>query len=523
MTQITAAAILVAVTVASVWTPSDYHALVDIETNSSVELRFVLQSQHNLYQCEAGVNAIVTATSTSCPNCRITKKACVSQLDAESSEILSFRKASLPTLMIPNGFIGYRGNQAEALAICEMAAEKMPTSSSRCYAPGVERELLGSQPNAGRMLFLGISSLISAAIMAWLVCYLIIKYEHVHAHLSHDHLNAGPQKFHAVPTPRIGGVAVIAGLFAAGAVIFLFGRELPLYEYGYLLIAAFPAFLGGVAEDVTKKVGVYERLLLTMLSAAIAALLLNSVVNRTDVPGVDNLLMIFPIALLFTIFAIGGVSNAINIIDGYNGLASGYAIIVLAAILLIGAYHNDVLVMTTSGAMIGSLIGFLKWNWPRGRIFLGDGGAYLVGFWVGELAVFTLYRHPEISPWFVFLLLIYPVFETLFTIYRRKLVRGSHPGMADAIHLHQLIYRRLVRIPTKNNGVRCVKRSDIKNSKVAPYFWVMVFGLCAVPAVYFWNNTSALIGFSALFCVAYLWMYVSILRWKVPGWMIITR
>ena len=284
---------------------------------------------------------------------------------------------------------------------------------------------------------------LAAACGAWLVCWLIVKYEHLHAHLSHDHTDSGPQKFHAVPTPRIGGIGVTVGLIASGGIMML-SAHLPYErEFGLLLLAGIPAFLGGLVEDITKMVGVLERLLLTMLSGAVAAWLLGAVLTRLDVPYIDQALMWLPFALALTIFAVGGVANAINIVDGYNGLAGGYAFIITIAIAGVAAQVGDMLIFPTALALAGALLGFLRWNWPNGKVFLGDGGAYLLGFLIAEISILLVARNSGVSPWFPLLLLIHPVFETLFSIYRRKFRRGHTPGRPDALHMHQLVYSRL--------------------------------------------------------------------------------
>ena len=104
--------------------------------------------------------------------------------------------------------------------------------------------------------------------------------------------------------------------------------------------------------------------------------------------------------------------------------------------------------------MLGALLGFLVFNYPSGRIFMGDGGAYLLGFWLGELSVLLVVRNPDVSPWFPIVLLAYPVVETLFSIYRRKFLQGRSAGRPDAMHLHQLIYRRLARVAVAPGNLR---------------------------------------------------------------------
>jgi UDP-N-acetylmuramyl pentapeptide phosphotransferase/UDP-N-acetylglucosamine-1-phosphate transferase len=123
-------------------------------------------------------------------------------------------------------------------------------------------------------------------------------------------------------------------------------------------------------------------------------------------------------------------------------------------------------------------------------------------------------RYPRVSPWFPVLLLIYPVWETLFSIYR-KLARGQSPGVADALHFHQLIYRRIVRGVFDDDEAR---RMLMRNNRTSPYLWGFTV-LTVIPAVLFWHNTPVLMVFTALFIVSYVWAYVSIVRFKVPNWL----
>ena len=109
------------------------------------------------------------------------------------------------------------------------------------------------------------------------------------------------------------------------------------------------------------------------------------------------------------------------------------------------------------------------------------------------------------------LLLIYPVWETMFSIYR-KLSRGVSPGVADALHFHQLIYRRIVREVFDDDESR---RMLMRNNRTSPYLWAFTL-LTVVPAILFWNNTPVLMGFCLLFVVSYVVAYMAIIRFKVP-------
>jgi UDP-GlcNAc:undecaprenyl-phosphate GlcNAc-1-phosphate transferase len=370
------------------------------------------------------------------------------------------------------------------------------------------RKISAPQPVSGEQIKYSLLVLLSAALIAWLSGYLIVRYEHLHAHLSHDHTDSGPQKYHAQPTPRIGGIALALGLLAAGGVMLVSNNQLPLTGYGLLLIAAIPAFAGGIVEDLTKKVGVLERLILTMLSAAAAAWLLDAILTQIEIPLLREALTWMPFAVAFTVFAVGGVANAINIIDGYNGLAPGYALITLAAIAWVAALVGDSLILIAALAMAGAVLGFFVWNWPKGKIFMGDAGAYLLGFWLAELCVLLVVRNPDhVYARFCLALMIYPVFETIFSIYRRKLLQKQSPGQPDNMHFHQLVYKHQnLNRPASQDPLELTRR----NSAVAPRFW-LITGLFALASLFFWDRPGGLVAVTLTFCMAYVWGYFHLL------------
>ena len=252
-------------------------------------------------------------------------------------------------------------------------------------------------------------------------------------------------------------------------------------------------------------------------AGVLASVLIGATLTRLDVPGMDNLLQHWPLfAIAFTAFAVGGVANAINIIDGYNGLAPGYAIVALAALGWVSMQVGDQVVLLASLAMMGAMFGFLLWNWPGGRIFLGDGGAYLLGFWLAELGVLLVVRNPDVSPWFPLVIMAYPIWETLFSMYRRKVLKGVASSQPDGIHMHTLIHRRLVRQMIDETATN---RLTARNSMTSPYLWLLC-SLSVIPAVLWWHHTAVLTGFLALFMVSYVVLYWRIVRFKVPKWLL---
>ncbi len=103
------------------------------------------------------------------------------------------------------------------------------------------------------------------------------------------------------------------------------------------------------------------------------------------------------------------------------------AIISLLVIGYAAFKANDLVLASSCLIVIGAIGGFFIWNYPRGLIFLGDGGAYLIGYLIATLSILLVIRNPSVSPWFALLVNAYPIFETLFIIWRRKVHQGKIP------------------------------------------------------------------------------------------------
>jgi UDP-N-acetylmuramyl pentapeptide phosphotransferase/UDP-N-acetylglucosamine-1-phosphate transferase len=202
-----------------------------------------------------------------------------------------------------------------------------------------------------------------------------------------------------------------------------------------------PAFLFGIAEDLTKKIGVIQRLLATMASGLLAWWITDYSLSRLDIWGVDQLMPFTFFSVIFTAFAVGGVANAINIIDGFNGYASLTCTIAFTGFGLIAFQVGDQNLALVSLILAASVWGFFWVNWPFGKLFLGDGGAYFLGFALAWIAVLLIERNPSVSAFSALVICILPITEVLFSIFRRQ-VRNDHPGKPDNLHFHSLLQRR---------------------------------------------------------------------------------
>ncbi|MCL1886913.1 MAG: glycosyltransferase [Betaproteobacteria bacterium] len=351
-----------------------------------------------------------------------------------------------------------------------------------------------------------------------IVTLLIVRFQNVHGKYTADHDLTGVQKFHAQVVPRVGGIGIMCAMIVLLGYLLVSGNA-DTWSFTLLLLASLPAFLGGIVEDCTKKVHSLLRLCLTMIAAALGFWFLGAGIFRLDIPLLNMLIAWWPISLVFTMIAVGGVANAINIIDGYNGLSGMVSVFMLAALGYIGFLVGDTLIWRISLAMIGAILGFFVWNYPRGLIFLGDGGAYFIGFILAELSVLLVARNQTVSPWFPLLVLIYPIFETIFSIYRRVVLRGSAADMPDAAHLHQLVYKRLVRWAV---GSKLPKEKTARNAMTSPYLWFLC-STSVIPAMLFWQNTLILQICVGIFIILYVTLYRRLVHFNAPRWLLIKK
>jgi len=226
------------------------------------------------------------------------------------------------------------------------------------------------------------------------------------------------------------------------------------------------------------------------------------------------LLSVPAISIGISCIMLAGLTNAYNIIDGFNGLACMVGILTLAAIAYVSFRVDDYLLLFMASLIISSIFGFFIWNYPRGLIFLGDGGAYLIGFFVGALSILLINRNEEVSPWFACLINIYPAFETIFSMWRKKFIKKMGVSMPDGVHLHMLIYGRVARFIRQENN----ESNFSSNARTSPFLWLLA-SLSIFPAMIFWGNDSALQALTLLFCITYVYIYRSIVLFKVPNWM----
>ena len=321
----------------------------------------------------------------------------------------------------------------------------------------------------------------------------------------------GPQKIHNVSVTRIGGVGIFFSFCIVGNIFERFSSDaINLDSMLPAIVTSYLIFFIGFAEDITGRLSVKFRLILIIVTLLLSCYLLNIHIDRTGIEFLDYILENKTCSILFTTFAITGLINSYNIIDGVNGLSSFASLASLLSLFYVALQFQEPEISYLILLSIASNLGFLLYNFPRGLIFMGDCGAYLLGFWISFYSITLINNVESLSPFFIILINIYPITETLFSIYRR-MKRGLSPGSPDVIHLHSLIFRRLAGGSKKNKSV-------ILNSASSIYMWPYIT-LSNIMGIIFCQNSYYLICQIIIFIIIYLSVYRMLIKFQAPNFL----
>jgi len=236
------------------------------------------------------------------------------------------------------------------------------------------------------------------------------------------------RKIHEGAIPRVGGIAIVAGTFAA-ALLFLPDRaEIISYLFGALIIFAF-----GVVDD---RLDLDYRVKFFGQIAGALVLVLGGDLCLTRVPFVYGAVMTAWVGIPLTVIVIVAVTNAINLSDGMDGLAGGTSLVAAGALGYLAYLGDDRHVALLALCLIGATLGFLRYNTFPARVFMGDGGSQFLGFSVAALSILLIERsNTAISPLVPLLILAMPITDTLYVMTRR-IRAGVSPFAPDRQHLH---------------------------------------------------------------------------------------
>lgn len=334
--------------------------------------------------------------------------------------------------------------------------------------------------------------------IAVFVCWTILLTKKFHLNFTaKGHSSAARQSSHRVPTPRIGGLGILA--IAAGAL--LTDGEASFLAI-LLLLSALPVFIGGFGEDIGFDVTPKMRLLLSFVSAAIAGVVLDAWVARSGIPYLDTALAFPLFSIAFTILMSGGICHAINLVDGLNGLALGLSIIMACSLAAISAQVGDTSLVLVCLLLAGSQLGVFFFNFPFGKIFLGDAGAYSIGHLLTWISILLLVRNPEVGPFAVFLIFFWPVADMLFSISRR-LRTGKPIDQPDRMHFHQFVMRAI--------ELTLNTRRSVSNPLASVAIWPLASIPIALAVRFYDSNMLSAALWAACFC-SFVWTYVAGIR-----------
>ena len=256
------------------------------------------------------------------------------------------------------------------------------------------------------------------------------------------------QSAHSGFVPRVGGLAiyisilVLIPLLSFGFIPLSVVFDLDAEQLTLLILSAAPVFSVGLAEDLGYDMSPTARLIASAASSMVAILLFKVWLSKLGIPGVDTLLIFVPFGILFTIFATVGVVNAFNLIDGLNGLSSYVTISVAISLSIIAFQSGNTQVSTFLILVVAAVLGFMVLNFPMGKIFLGDGGAYALGHLLVWSAIILISGISELSAFAILLVFFWPVADTALAIWRRWKL-GNPTDRPDRLHFHQLAMRFL--------------------------------------------------------------------------------
>lgn len=340
------------------------------------------------------------------------------------------------------------------------------------------------------------ASIVLAFVVSLAISVGLVATSRWHARFSADFAQ-GIQKLHFAATPRVGGVAIFLGVAAA----YIAATAEHADILGPIWMAGCVAFAFGLLEDLTKRVPVSTRLLATILSGVVGWAITGVSLHRIGMSLGDVVLAHQGASVVLTAIAIGGIANAINIIDGLNGLASAMKVIALITVACIAYAEGDPSLAVAALTIAAAVLGFFLVNWPMGKLFLGDGGSYFGGFALAWSCVLLVERNQTVAPFSALMVCIYPFIEVLFSIYRRKLKQLS-PGRPDNQHLHTLIYRRYV----------VTVAPTVKENSVAGILVAMLNLPPAIAAYYLKHSNLLACVACAVFCVIYVFIYRRIVK-----------
>ncbi len=306
------------------------------------------------------------------------------------------------------------------------------------------------------------------------------------------------QASHTRPTPRLGGVAIAVGL--AGALLVLPTAQATALQG--LMLSALPVFVAGLLEDSGWRVAPLWRLAASVCSALVAIAVFGILIPRIGFAPLDAVFAGGLPAVLLTALVLSGTAQAFNLVDGLHGLCGFASLITGGALALIASNTGQDALASVLLSVMAAVGGVLVVNFPRGLLFMGDAGAYVLGFILACIAVNMVQRIPDLSAGAVVLVFFWPLADMVFAVVRRTAKRRS-PFRADRLHFHHIVLRNVdILLVGKKAGT-------LSN----PISTLILLPLMAAPAclgVLVWNHNGLAFAYVGLSAVLFVLTYRAI-------------
>ena len=329
-----------------------------------------------------------------------------------------------------------------------------------------------------------------ASFLIFLIALKISSYNYFKFFLDRDFIK--PQAFHNKSTPRIGGLASIIAL----ALFISFYNVIYYHSHFDYLYFSITFFILGFLDDVKISLKPFTRLSIMILLLVIGFYLFEIKIEKTGFYFLNNLLEYSFFQYLFLILCFLFIINGTNLTDGFNGLLAIHFILINSVLLYISLNNNDDYFSLFLIGQILVIFCFLLFNFPKAKMFMGDGGAYLFGVVTSLNVINTSISYPSISPLFFTTLLFYLFFEVFFSFIRKIKFKKS-PLQPDSMHLHMLVFKYF-------DKIKGLKNSNPITSVIINFSFVLM----VIPALLFREN--------GLFCrywfliqlIIYLFIYL---------------
>jgi len=296
------------------------------------------------------------------------------------------------------------------------------------------------------------------------------------------------QRLHQDEVPRVGGLIIFLFLSLIAFVKF------EIDALNLLLISFMPLAFISVKEDFFHNTTPKARLLAMMASCLIFLIFIPSQFPVIDIPYLKELINLKLIGLAFYTFSMLVIINGNNLIDGVNGNMGITNLVQLLVLSILGLKAGDYEFSNLCILFSIPLVVFLFFNFPYGKIFMGDLGAYFYGFTLSGLVIYFFGKYDNLLSWNAVLILFYPAMELLFSFVRKKFFLKQSPLTPDAKHLHSLIYL-LIKKSKKN----------FNNSYSLIFLFPFIFSALFVLISY--NSLLKLIAIIILFSIFYISFY----------------